>query len=336
MKMKLFAFAFAFALRAAAICSLSAYTLQAAEAADGADVFATVDGESITKQEFEREVYSAARQTYYHGRPPAQEEYIEFRKEVANRLIERQLLLEEAERRELEPDTTAIDARIAQYEARYGDTERWQSEGASMVAALRERFEQDSLLDVLESEIRRVDAPDEDVLRAFYQDNPELFTEPAQNRLAVILLGVAPSAGAAAWQAAREEAARIIDRLANGADFAELARMQSSDPTAENGGDMGYLHEGMLSPDAEVAVAKLDIGGISEPVRVLEGIAVFRLVDRRAGVLRSFDDVRGRAEQLWIRQAGEARWQQLASNLRAESEIYVDTDYVVSVPDYDE
>lgn len=327
---------FAFAMLAAAIWGLSAYPLQPADAADVADVFATVDGESITKQEFEREVYSAARQTYYHGRPPGEEEYIEFRKDVANRLIERRLLLEEAERRELEPDTAAIDARIAQYEARYGDTERWQSEGASMVAALRERFEQDSLLESLEAEMRRVDAPDEAVLRAFYDDNPELFTEPAQNRIAVILLAVAPSGGAPAWQAAREEAARIVDRLAEGADFAELAGLHSADSTAEKGGDMGYLHEGMLSPDAEAAVAKLDVGGISEPVRVLEGIALFKLVDRRPEELRSFADVRGRAEELWVRQAGEARWQQLVSDLRAGSEIYVDTDYVVSVPDYDE
>jgi parvulin-like peptidyl-prolyl isomerase len=327
---------FVFAMLAAAIGSLSAYPLQPADAADGADVFATVDGESITKQEFEREVYSAARQTYYHGRPPGEEEYIEFRKGVADRLIERRLLLEEAERRKLEPDTVAIDARIAQYEARYGDTERWQMQGASMVAALRERFEQDSLLESIESEVRRVDAPDEAVLRAFYHDKPELFTEPAQNRIAVILLGVAPSAGAAPWQAARDEAARIADRLAEGADFAELAGLHSSDSTAEKGGDMGYLHEGMLSPDAEAAVAKLDVGGISEPVRVLEGIAIFKFVDRRSEELRSFTDVRGRAEDLWVRQAGEARWQQLVSDLRAESEIYVDTDYLVSVPDYDE
>jgi len=327
---------FAFAMLAAAVGGLSGFPLQPADAADGADVFATVDGESITKQEFEREVYAAARQTYYHGRPPGEEEYIEFRKDVANRLIERRLLLEEAKRLKLEPDTAAIDARIAQYEARYGDTERWQSEGASMVAVLRERFEQDSLLESLESEMRRVDAPDEAVLRAFYDDNPELFTEPAQNRIAVILLGVAPSGGAPAWQTAREEAARIVDRLAEGADFAELAGLHSSDSTAEKGGDMGYLHEGMLSPDAEAAVAKLDVGGISEPVRVLEGIAVFKLVDRRPEELRSFADVRGRAEELWVRQAGEARWQQLVSDLRAGSEIYVDTDYVVSVPDYDE
>lgn len=205
-----------------------------------------------------------------------------------------------------------------------------------MVAALRERFEQDSLLESLEAEMRRVDAPDEAVLRAFYDDNPELFTEPAQNRIAVILLAVAPSGGAPAWQAAREEAARIIERLAEGADFAELAGLHSSDSTADKGGDMGYLHEGMLSPDAEAAVAKLDVGGISEPVRVLEGIAVFKLVDRRPEELRSFTDVRGRAGELWVRQAGEARWQQLVSDLRAGSEIYVDTDYVVSVPDYDE
>ena len=66
-------------------------------AADG--VFASVGDTTISREEFEREVYAAARQTYYHGKPPGAEEYIEFRKGVADKLIDRHLLLEEAERR---------------------------------------------------------------------------------------------------------------------------------------------------------------------------------------------------------------------------------------------
>ena len=126
------------------------------------------------------------------------------------------------------------------------------------------------------------------------------------------------------------------ERLADGADFAELASLHSSDSTAQQGGDMGYLHAGMLSPDAEAAVAQLDVGGISEPVRVLEGMAIFKLVDRRPEQLRSFDDVRERATELWIRQAGEERWQQLVADLRAGSEIYVDADHLASLSGYSE
>ncbi len=306
-----------------------------AETAATDEVFASVGETTISRAEFEREVYAAARQTYYHGKPPGADEYIEFRKGVANKLIDRHMLLEEAERRSIEPDNASIDARIAQYELRYGDTGRWQTEGPAMVAALRERFEEDSLLERLEQEVRHVDMPDSATVRAFYKENPELFTQPASNRIAVILLAVQPSAGAPGWEAAREEAARIVEKLESGADFAELASLHSSDSSAAEGGDMGYQHEGALSPDVEAAMADLEVGGVSEPVRVLEGMAIFKLLDRRPQRLRDFEDVAERAAQLWVRQAGDDRWQALVAELRGNADIQVDSDYLVNIPSYD-
>ncbi|MDH3756595.1 MAG: peptidylprolyl isomerase [Gammaproteobacteria bacterium] len=332
--MKRESFAFRALLAALSICVGPQATFAETAAAD--EVFASVGEISISREEFEREVYAAARQTYYHGEPPSAAEYIEFRKGVADRLIDRQVLLEEAERREIEPDTASIEKRIAQYEARYGDTERWQSEGPAMAAALRQRFEQDSILELFEKEIRRVDEPDAASVKTFYDENPELFTQPASNRVAVILLGFAPSAGASGGEVAREQADRILDRLAAGADFAELAALHSSDPSSQAGGDMGYQHQGALSPDAEAAIAELEIGGVSAPVRVLEGIAIFKLLDRRTQTLQDYADVEERAEQLWIRRAGDERWQELVAGLRAKSDIRVDTDYLAHVPGYDD
>mgnify|MGYP001823915494 FL=1 len=311
-----------------------AVTAASAEPTDPDAVFASVGDMTITREQFEREVYAAARQTYYHGQPPSAEEYVEFRRGVADRLIERHLLVEEAERRSIEPDSAAIDARIAQYEDQYGDTERWQTEGPAMVASLRKRFEQDSVLERLEDDVRTVDDPDDAAVREFYAENPDLFTRPASNRVAVILLGVAPSAGAPEWQAAREEAGIIVKKLDSGGDFAELASLHSSDSSAAAGGDMGYQHSGALSPDAEAAIADLDIGAVSEPVRVLEGMAIFKLLDRRPQQLQAFENVEERAKQLWIRQAGEERWQALVAKLRSNSDIQVDSDYVAYVPGY--
>jgi parvulin-like peptidyl-prolyl isomerase len=309
-----------------------AYAEQTADEA----VFAFVGDAEITRGEFEREVYAAARQTFYHGRPPGREEYLQFRKEVADRLIDRQLLLEEAERRGIEPDTAAIEARIAEYEVRYGDTERWQSDGEAMVATLSERFRQDSLVETLENAVRNVDAADAATVKRFYEQNPALFTQPASNRVSLILLAVSPSAGAPGWQAARDEAARIVERLEGGADFAELAALHSSDTSAQAGGDMGYQHEGALSPDVEAAIAELDVGEVTAPVRVLEGMAIFRLVDRRPRQLQEFEDVADRAAGLWSRQAGETQWQQLLTELRAKADVRVDAEYLAHAPGYDD
>jgi parvulin-like peptidyl-prolyl isomerase len=296
MKIESFAFQLATLLAGAMILTIIGPT---AAAADDDTVLARVDDIVITRQEFEREVYTAARQTYYHGQPPTGAEFVEFRKTVAEDMIDRKLLLREAKRRKLDPDQEMIDAKIASYEARYGDTERWQSEGPTMVAALRARFEADSLIDVLEADVRSV---------------------------------VPPSASPAMWQEAREEAARIRQRLDENEPFDELARTHSSDRTAEAGGDMGYLHEGTLSPSAELAIAELAIDEVSEPVQVLEGMAIFKLTEQQPSRLRSFDDVRERAEELWLRDKGEEEWKTLVAELRSASDIAVDTDYLASLP----
>jgi parvulin-like peptidyl-prolyl isomerase len=281
----------------------------AADATDAGGIFATVNGVKITREEFDREVYSTARQTFYHGRAPDAEDLVEFRKGVADKLVNRKLLLEEARRREIEPDAAAVDARLTVYEDRYGGTERWQTEGPQMMAALRERFEEDSVLDPLEVDVRAVTPPDAETVKSFYDANQELFTEPAQNRVSVILIGVAPSAGATAWQAARDEAERVLAKLAEGESFAELAELHSSDMSADAGGDMGYMHSGRLSEGAEDVISELTIGEVSRPVQVLEGMG-----------------------ELWARQEGEKRWQELLSNLRSEARIEVDTDYLVTLP----
>lgn len=331
MKIQSFAFSILLALIYATALMIAT---QPARAADGDVLFASVDDIEITREEFEREVYSAARQTFYHARPPGGEEFIQFRKDVADRMIDRELLLREANRRDLRPDNDSIDAKIAVYESRYGDTERWQTEGPQLVAQLRTRFEEESVLDTLESDIHTVSPPGDAEARAFFDENPELFTEPAQNRVSIILLGVAPSATAPDWQAARDEAQRLLERLQDGMPFEELARLHSADASAAAGGDMGYLHVGMLNPGAEEAIGTLEIGNVSNPVQVLEGMAIFKLTERRTKTLRDYGDVRQRAEELWIRDTGEQRWKALLAELRSASEVSVDAEYLVSLPDY--
>lgn len=325
---------FALVTRVATALLALGFSYSPALAADGDEVFATVSGEEITRAEFEREVYSAARETYYHGRPPESEEFIEFRKDVADRMIERRLLLTEAARREIQPDTESIDAKIAAYEARYGETDRWKTEGPKMIAALRARFEEDSLLETLEARVRSVSVPDEPAAKAFYDGNPQLFTEPERERVSLILLAVPPSSTGEVWTAVREEASRIMDELATGTSFEELARQHSSDRSAADGGDMGYLHSGMLAEDAEEAIDALKVGDISEPVQVLEGIAIFKLTDRTPPRLRGYEDVKGRASDLLAKQQGDRAWEALLAQLRAESEISVDSEYLVTVPAY--
>ena len=107
------------------------------------------------------------------------------------------------------------------------------------------------------------------------------------------------------------EAASLVKKLRNGADFAQQARQRSGDESAVNGGDMGYLHRGMLAEPAQVAVDKLKLKEVSEPVTLLQGVAIFRLDERKAALQNPLAKVESRARELWRREQAERSWQAL-------------------------
>lgn len=59
----------------------------------------------------------------------------------------------------------------------------------------------------------------------------------------------------------------VKERLDNGANFAELARLFSNDLSAAKGGDLGWLYQGDTVPEFERAMDALKIGEISKPVQ---------------------------------------------------------------------
>jgi len=80
---------------------------------------------------------------------------------------------------------------------------------------------------------------------------------------------------------ARRKLVVIKERLDNGADFAEQARLNSNDLSAARGGDLGWLYQGDTVPDFEKAMDALKIGQISQPVQSPFGFHLIQVLERR-------------------------------------------------------
>jgi len=80
---------------------------------------------------------------------------------------------------------------------------------------------------------------------------------------------------------ARRRLAGLRERIAGGADFAELARLNSEDGTAARGGELGWIHPGDTVPEFERAVDTLKPGELSEPVRTAFGFHLIQVLERR-------------------------------------------------------
>lgn len=285
-------------------------------------VFAIVDGERISHDEFRSFLVRYARSKVYHGID--EETLAQVRNEAADALIEERLLAHEAARRGIAGDPKAVERELAGYESRYKDSPNW-PEIQKLWPELRARLLEKTKVDMLEELVRRVDDPGDTALRVFYEDNIGLFTQPERVDLSVILLGVDPAAGPDEWAAAKQKAGELSALLDGGADFAELARQYSTHDSAAKGGNLGEVHKGMLSEPAQKAVGELKAGGLTPPVRVLEGYAIFNLHRNLPARVSDYDDVRERALALYRRQKTDEQWDRFVATLRAGATILVDS-----------
>ena len=77
------------------------------------------------------------------------------------------------------------------------------------------------------------------------------------------------------------EAKEIVKLLADGGDFAQLAKEKSTGPTGAKGGDLGWVGPGQFVPEFEAAMAQLKEGEVSAPVKTQFGWHVIELVKVR-------------------------------------------------------
>ena len=94
-----------------------------------------------------------------------------------------------------------------------------------------------------------------------------------------ILLRISPQLSEAAARAKLSEFKKRI--MAGKADFATLARENSQDASADQGGDLGWVNPGMFVPEFEELMNKLAPGQISDPLVSRFGVHLIQLTDRR-------------------------------------------------------
>jgi peptidyl-prolyl cis-trans isomerase C len=96
---------------------------------------------------------------------------------------------------------------------------------------------------------------------------------------------------------AKENAQAIAEEVRGGGDFAEVARRESTGPSASAGGDLGYFEKGQMVPTFAEAAFALEADEVSDPVQTQFGWHVIKRVDRRQTPPPSLDEVRGELTQ---------------------------------------
>jgi foldase protein PrsA len=86
---------------------------------------------------------------------------------------------------------------------------------------------------------------------------------------------------------AKKKAEDILAKIQGGADFATMAKQYSQDPSASNGGDLGYFSKGKMVPEFEKVAFSLKIGEVSGVVKTVYGYHIIKVTDIRGDEIRA-------------------------------------------------
>lgn len=133
----------------------------------------------------------------------------------------------------------------------------------------------------------RTNVTDEDI-KAHFEENKASFDEEEQVEASHILV--------------KDEATakEVAKKLADGGDFAELAKEYSTDNSAEKGGELGYFSRGKMVAEFEEAAFSMKPGTISEPVKTEHGYHIIQVTDKKEAKEATLEDHKKEIKELLV------------------------------------
>ena len=135
--------------------------------------------------------------------------------------------------------------------------------------------------------------------KAAYQANKDKYQAPEQAHVAHILIANQDDAKAKA------QIDKLRQEAASGADFAKLAKDNSSDASsALKGGDLGLVPRGQTAPEFEAAAFALaKPGELSPVIKTQFGYHIIKLIEKKPARTMALEEVKPQLEKQFIQQA---------------------------------
>lgn len=127
-------------------------------------------------------------------------------------------------------------------------------------------------------------------------------------------------------------AADILKKIKIGADFAQMAKEFSEDPTKANGGDLGYFEKGRMIPEFESAAFALKPGEVSNIVKTQFGYHIIKVEDRKPPYTESLEEAKEKIRNRLATEQAQAK--AYSEALRARSSMQTDSDFEKTAKDY--
>lgn len=239
-----------------------------------------------------------------------------------DRLVDRELALEDAFKRGVKPDSAKVNeafSRMKMQLAQDSTLAQGQSE-----AEMRQNLADDlTVNDYFEKTVIDSLAVSDQELMDFFNQNPQMFMAPERVHARHILVMSPEGDPADKRAAARRKAEGLLaDVKKAGADFAALAQNNSDDTaSAQNGGDLGEVPRGQTVKPFEDALFGLESGQVSGVVETAYGYHIIKAEEKKPAEQMQLETVRTQLVQYLKNQKVQGAIQGRLDALRKSAKI---------------
>jgi peptidyl-prolyl cis-trans isomerase SurA len=321
--------------RLGAVALLAAVAAAPARADIIEQVLVKVNGDIITKTEFEERQVAVLRQrpelaNVTPDSPALRQAIAEVTPELILNAVDELLLIQRGRERgwTLGDEQFQNIIENIRKENKLETDEQFQAalaqEGLTM-AELRHSLERQMLIArVQQSEVAEKISVTEEESRAYYARHRDQFTTPSAITLREILIEVPTTdqgINAAQDEEAKARAEDVRKRLLAGEPFARLAADFSDAASKANGGLIGPLNATDLAPALRERLAKMKVGDITETIRTTRGYQILKLESRTEEQVRSFEAARDQISDAVAEEKRRGEMQRYIERLRSQAII---------------
>ncbi len=248
----------------------------------------------------------------------------EIRTRAINDLVDRQLILQDFKKNKFQLPTHMIDDRINSIVRTdfVGDRSAFirtlSAQGYSL-----ERFralEMDkSIVETMRRQMVKVGeakVPERDIA-AYYQEHLAEYTAGEQVKLRMLTIRKAEGAA----EARRKMVEEIRQKVLEGAEFQDLARLYSEDTNQESGGDWGWINRKTLNEALTKAAFGLKSGKVSEVLEIDASYYLLWVEAKKNSVTRPLSEVHEEIQKRLTEQVYRQREQEWIAKLRKKAYI---------------
>ena len=297
----------------------------AAEKNAPGDKVAVVNGVTISKDAYDREMDFFVKRAAPGGQQIPDMQMAQMKNQVLESLIDRELLFQESKKKGIQVKSEAVSNELQKIQQRYPNKEEFKKLLNNMgltesdVQAQIERGM--AIQELIDKEVtEKIEVSDEET-KSFYDKNPQLFQQPEQIKASHILIKVQADAPDDQKAAARKKIESVQQKVKKGEDFATLAKTYSEGPSGPRGGDLGYFKRGQMVKPFEEAAFRLKPNETSEIVETKFGYHLIKVNDKKPAKTMTYAEVKDRLNEHLKKQKSDSEANAYIKTLRKDAKI---------------